>query len=136
MTIGPKAKLSAFAALWAAIRGQRRPGAPGLGALLGALPRLISGVLKGTYTGMGRSRLLWMAAALVYIVSPVDLIPEGMFMILGLGDDALVMTWLAGTILSETEAFLDWEAAPDHVAGGHDTYRDQAKGPVIPGEVL
>jgi uncharacterized membrane protein YkvA (DUF1232 family) len=45
----------------------------------------------------------------LYIVSPVDLIPEIVVPVLGLGDDALVAAWLAGVVLSETDAFLGWE---------------------------
>lgn len=111
-TSGTRGTRSAFAALWAALRLQRRPGSPGIGQQLSALPRLVSSVLKGRYPGMDKSRLLMMAAALAYIVSPIDLVPESMFFLLGLGDDAFVLSWLAGSILAETEAFLDWEGDP------------------------
>lgn len=124
MTTG---KLSAFAALWAALRGQRRPGAPGIGEQLLALPRLVQAVIKGSYGGMARSRLLMMAAALVYIVSPIDIVPEGIFMVLGLGDDALVLSWLAGAVLTETEAFLSWERGEVTTPAGER---------VVPGEVI
>ena len=106
-------KLSAFAALWQAIRGQRRSDAPALGEQMAALPRLIGGTLRGEYGGMGKGRLLAMIAALVYIVSPIDIIPEGLFMFFGLGDDAVVLSWLAGTVLAETEAFMRWERRED-----------------------
>jgi uncharacterized membrane protein YkvA (DUF1232 family) len=43
------------------------------------------------------------------VVSPIDVIPEAMFLVLGLVDDAVMVTWLAGSILSETERFLEWE---------------------------
>ena len=102
-------KLSAFAALWQAIRGQRRSDAPALGEQIAAFPRLIAQTLRGDYGGMGKARLLAMVAALVYIVSPVDVIPESLFMVLGLGDDAVVLSWLAGAVLAETEAFMRWE---------------------------
>lgn len=102
-------KLSAFAALWQAIRGQRRPDAPGLGEQMSALPRLLARTLRGADGGMGKGRLLAMVAALGYIVSPVDVIPESLFMFLGLGDDAFVLSWLAGAVLAETETFLRWE---------------------------
>lgn len=120
-------RLSAFAALWAALRMQRRPDAPAISRQLLALPRMLSGALKGTYTGMERSRLAMMALAVAYIVSPVDLMPESIFLIFGLGDDAVVLTWLAGAILSETEAFLDWE---DEAVPAADPHR------VVPSEVV
>lgn len=72
------------------------------------------------YDGLWRLGL--MAAALVYVVWPVDLIPELFLAPIGLIDDAVVVTWLAGAVLSETGRFLEWErrrqvAALPHWAG-------------------
>lgn len=117
-------KLSAFAALWQAIRGQRRPDAPSLLDQLLALPRMITATLRGSYPGMDRTRLFMMAAALAYIISPIDLIPETLFLVLGLGDDAIVLGWLAGAVLTETEAFLAWEG------------QEATDLRVVPGEVI
>jgi uncharacterized membrane protein YkvA (DUF1232 family) len=68
-------------------------------------------MIKATVTGKydGGWRLALMAAGLVYIVSPIDALPELALLALGLIDDAVVVTWLAGAVLSETERFLDWE---------------------------
>jgi uncharacterized membrane protein YkvA (DUF1232 family) len=52
-----------------------------------------------------------MLAATGYIVSPVDLIPEAVFPILGVADDAMVLSWLASRFVEETESFLEWERA-------------------------
>lgn len=134
MTTGPTpgqahfGKLSAFAALWAALRRQRGPAAPGFWEQLTALPRLISQVLKGQYHGMDKSRLAMMVGALAYIISPIDLIPESLFLVLGLTDDAFVLSWLAGAILAETEAFLHWEAG--------ESTEPPASQRVVPGEVI
>ena len=84
-----------------------RAGAPGLGRRFAALPRLIKATLKGEYDGW--RRLLLMAAAAVYIVSPIDLVPEMFLLVFGLIDDAFVLTWLAGAFLAETDRFLAWE---------------------------
>jgi uncharacterized membrane protein YkvA (DUF1232 family) len=51
-----------------------------------------------------------MVLAGLYIVSPIDVLPEAFFLIFGLIDDAFVVTWLTGAVLSETERFLGWEA--------------------------
>jgi uncharacterized membrane protein YkvA (DUF1232 family) len=122
-------KLSAFAALWQAIRGQRRPDAPSIMEQLIAFPRMVTATLRGTYPGMDKTRLLMMAGALAYIISPLDLVPEGLFMVLGLGDDAVVLSWLAGAELAETEAFLAWEA--DEASPASATTPG-----VVPGEVI
>jgi uncharacterized membrane protein YkvA (DUF1232 family) len=126
-------RMSAFAALWQALRGQRGPDAPPLGEQLRALPRLVSMTLRGQYPGMDRGRLLMMAMALVYVVSPVDVMPEALLLLAGFGDDALVLGWLAGAVLTETEAFLAWEAEGAGVRGGADPGR---RGRTIPGEVV
>ena len=65
---------------------------------------------KGEYDG--GMRLALMAAATAYIVSPIDVIPEAFFFVFGLADDAVMVTWLAGTVLGETERFLEWEKEP------------------------
>jgi uncharacterized membrane protein YkvA (DUF1232 family) len=108
---------AAMTALWTALRGSRR-GGPGLGARLGALPRMTWAILTGRYDG--KARLAAMALAGAYIVSPVDLIPDwfAVFFGLGLVDDAAVAVWLAGAVLSETERFLAWERRRDQVIPG------------------
>ena len=39
--------------------------------------------------------------------------------IFGLADDAVMVTWLAGSVLAETERFLEWEARRSSVIPGH-----------------
>jgi Protein of unknown function (DUF1232) len=98
------------------------PGTPGLGRRITAIPRLIKASIKGEYDG--GMRLFLMAAASVYIVSPIDAIPEAIFLFVGLIDDAFVTSWLVGTLLAETERFLEWE-------------KNQGRGPaVVPGEAI
>jgi uncharacterized membrane protein YkvA (DUF1232 family) len=111
--LGRKAALTA---LWTALRASRR--GPGLGARLGALPRMVWAILTGRYDG--KARLAAMAVAGAYIVSPVDLIPDWFAPLFGLGliDDAGVALWLAGAVLSETERFLLWEAERARVIPG------------------
>jgi uncharacterized membrane protein YkvA (DUF1232 family) len=96
---------AALAALWSALRASR--GGPTLGDRLGALPRLIGATLRGRYDGKGR--LLGMVLATIYILVPVDLVPELLLGPVGLVDDSVVAVWLAGAVLSETERYLHWE---------------------------
>ncbi len=128
-------RMSAFTALWRTLRGQRRPGSPPVGDQLRALPRMARMTLRGQYQGLDRGRLLLMGLALVYVVSPIDLMPEAMLLVAGLGDDALVLSWLAGTVLSETEAFLAWERERVEGSDGADG-RGRPRGRTIPGEVI
>ena len=92
---------------WTALLRVFRPGTPGLGRRLAAIPRMISATVRGEYDG--RSRLAMMAAAGALIVSPIDVVPEAFFLVLGLVDDAAMVAWLAGALLDETERFLEWE---------------------------
>lgn len=82
------------------------PASPGIGRRLAALPRMIKESVRGRYDG--GKRLLLMAAASLYIISPLDAVPD-FLLPFGIVDDAFVITWLFGTLLSETERFLDWE---------------------------
>lgn len=93
-----------------------RPGTPGLGRRLLAVPRMIRATMRGEYDGGGRLMLLALSA--VYIVSPVDAVPELVLMVLGLIDDAAVAVYFAGALLDETERFLAWEQARDRVIDG------------------
>ena len=115
---------AAMTALWRAISGRRRPGGPSVLQQLAALPRLVAATLGGRYPGMTRGRLGLMALALLYVVSPMDVVPEAALLLVGVADDAMVLAWLAGALLSETDAFLTWE-------------KDSGRRPdVVPGEVV
>ena len=107
-------------ALLKAVRPVMEPGSPGLGERAGSVPRLVRATLNGTYTGVTKGRLALMLAATGYIVSPLDFIPEAIVPVLGIADDALVLSWLATRFVEETERFLEWEAAQFGVpyAGG------------------
>jgi uncharacterized membrane protein YkvA (DUF1232 family) len=93
------------------IRGAR--GGPSLGKRLAALPRMMAATAKGQYDGGVRVAL--MAVATAYVVSPIDVIPEAFLLVVGLADDAVMITWLAGAVLAETERFLEWERQRDRV---------------------
>ncbi|SCL19011.1 YkvA family protein [Micromonospora inyonensis] len=106
---------AAFAALARALMAGAR-GGPSLGARVAALPRMIKATARGEYDG--GLRLALMTAAAAYVVSPVDLVPELFLTVLGLVDDAVMVTWLAGSVLAETERFLEWEARRASVIPG------------------
>jgi uncharacterized membrane protein YkvA (DUF1232 family) len=98
------------------------PGTPGLGRRIRAFPRMVMATLRGQYDG--GFRMFLMAAASLYIVSPIDALPELFLSVFGLIDDAVVASWLIGTLMAETERFLEWEKL-------------QGRGPyVVPGDVL
>ena len=105
-------RTAAFTALGRALTSGAR-GGPSLSKRLAALPRMIKASARGEYDG--GKRLVLMAAATAYVVSPIDLVPEAFLFLVGLADDAVMIAWLAGTVLSETERFLEWEKQRDRV---------------------
>ncbi|HYN28800.1 MAG TPA: YkvA family protein, partial [Dermatophilaceae bacterium] len=88
-------------------------------------------------------RLLAIAAAAGYVVSPVDLLPEGVLGLFGLADDAMVMSWLAAQLVAETEDFLIWEKGAGRFGGrstggtaGRGAAPSRAAGQTVPGKVV
>lgn len=103
------ARLASVVAVARAVRMAVRPGGPSMGERAGAVPRMVRATFSGDYVGVSKARLLMMLAAAGYLISPLDLIPEAVLPIVGLADDALVLSWLATRLVEETEAFLEWE---------------------------
>jgi len=105
-------------ALWNATLGARRSGAPGLRERMKALPRMVRLSLTGQYRQLSRMRLAALALGAVYVLSPIDLVPELILPLIGWADDAVVLAWVLGALLVETETFLAWEAAQNRVLPG------------------
>jgi len=114
----PKRRLAALTVLWRAVTRGQRPGAPGLGERLGAVPRMVREALSGRYAALGRTRLALLGLALAYLISPVDFVPEAVVPLLGLVDDGVLAVWLAGAFLAETDEFLGWERAQPVIVEG------------------
>ena len=91
------------------LRTALRPGSAGLLERAAAVPRMLRAMLRGEYHGTTVGHVAMLAAAVAYVVSPVDLMPEALFGVLGIGDDAVVVTWLVAALVHDTEDFLTWE---------------------------
>jgi len=107
----------ALIALWQVWQASQKPGAPSVGELFKATPRMLGAWAGGRYRGISTGRVLAMLAATGYLVSPIDLVPEGLFAFVGLVDDAAVAAWLAGVLLDETSRFAEWERLMPRAAG-------------------
>ncbi|MBP2704598.1 DUF1232 domain-containing protein [Microbispora sp. RL4-1S] len=101
-------KAGRAAAAYRAYREVSRPGAPGLGTRLRALPRMLRAGMRGGYPGMTKRKLAMLGLAVAYIVSPVDVIPD---FLLGIGvvDDFGVFLWLMTALLGESGRYVEWE---------------------------
>ena len=146
-------RTAAFTALWRALTAAHR-GGPNLAERVGSLPRLAWASLRGEYDGT--ARFMMMGLATLYVVSPIDAVPEILLGPLGLIDDGIVVAWVVGTFLAETDRFIAWEQlygrgkarrsargaygpgqAPGQrpasgTAGGNAPYGDVVDGEVIP----
>lgn len=109
-----RGRLSAAARV---LREARKPGSPGVGARLVAVPRMIGATLTGKYPGLSRAKLLLLGAGAGYIVSPIDAVPEAFLLAFGVVDDIGIAMWLATALLLETDQFLAWERANKVVEG-------------------
>ncbi|GID26597.1 YkvA family protein [Paractinoplanes brasiliensis] len=105
-------RTAAFTALAKALMAGAR-GGPSLSTRIAAIPRMMKATTRGQYDG--GLRLAMMAAATAYVLSPIDVIPEAFLLVVGLADDAVMVAWLAGSVLAETERFLEWERAQDRI---------------------
>ena len=99
-----------------ALRTALRPGTPSMGERATSVPRLLRATFRGEYTGTSRGRLLMIVAAVAYVVSPIDVVPEAFLSVFGLADDAVVASWIAAALVNETESFLRWERTSGPVA--------------------
>lgn len=94
---------------WGLYRETRRPGAPGLLRRLFAAPRLVSAVLRRSYPGLSRAKLIgFVVLVALYVISPVDAIPD-VIPVLGWTDDSAVVLWFLTGLLRESGRYVDWE---------------------------
>ncbi len=104
------ARLSTGRSAWGLYRETRRPGAPGLLRRLFSTPRLVVAVLRRRYPGLSRGKLLaFTLLAAVYVVSPLDAIPD-VIPVLGWTDDSAVVLWFLTGLVRESGRYVEWEA--------------------------
>jgi len=81
------------------------------------LARLLKAWKRGSYRGLSMRTIVSLAAALLYIVSPIDLLPDFIPGI-GLIDDAAVLALLLHSLAQDLAAFRIWEQNRDGVSSG------------------
>ncbi|ALM53302.1 YkvA family protein [Halomonas huangheensis] len=67
---------------------------------------MLQDVASGRYRPVPWSAIGWMAAALAYLVSPIDLIPD-FLMLFGIIDDVVIVSWLLTKV---DHALMDYRA--------------------------
>jgi len=102
------AKATRAAAVWRTYREVSKPGTPGLMTRLRAIPRMIGAATRGRYDGLGKGKLGLMALGVVYMISPIDVVPDFLVLV-GVADDFGVFLWLMASLLGESGRYVDWE---------------------------
>lgn len=122
-----KLRWAAVASIAQQAKVAAEPGSPSLSRRVAALPGLVRDVLNGRYLGMSQGKLALVALALLYVVSPADLLPEAVLPLVGITDDALVIAWIAAALNRETDSYLRWQhnlrnTVPSTVVYDHPRY--------------
>ena len=79
-------------------------------AYLQTMLRLVRAHHRGEYDQVSKDALMWIIAALNYLVDPFDLIPDKT-PFLGFVDDATVIAFAAGKTRQTLDDFMTWETA-------------------------
>jgi uncharacterized membrane protein YkvA (DUF1232 family) len=88
-----------------AVRASR--GRHPLGQRLGAVLPMLRDSFTGRWVGAPRGRLVAALLGLVYVVSPIDLMPEVLLGPFGLGDDLAIAAVAVAALMSSAEEWLD-----------------------------
>lgn len=92
-----------------AYRDVTRPGTPGLGARLRAIPRMLKATMRGDYPAMGKGKLAMMAVGVLYLISPIDVVPEAFLLAVGVVDDFGMFLWLMASLIGQGGDYVEWE---------------------------
>ena len=73
-----------------------------------ALVRLVVAYARGHYRQIPFDKLVVVVAGLIYVVSPIDVIPDAI-PVAGFVDDVTVIGWVLKMVREEVDAFREWE---------------------------
>ncbi|TDD58265.1 DUF1232 domain-containing protein [Kribbella antibiotica] len=78
-----------------------------------ALPRLIRAARSGAYGELPKSRMTLWVFALVYLISPIDILPD-LLPVIGVTDDAGVLVWLLTSVSTAAGLYINHERKQVH----------------------
>ncbi|UXX81210.1 YkvA family protein [Reichenbachiella carrageenanivorans] len=70
--------------------------------------RMVKAHLAGDYREFPWRTILLMVGALIYFITPIDMIPD-VIPVLGLTDDISIIFWIYRSVQEDIEKFEDWE---------------------------
>jgi len=74
-----------------------------------ALVRMVREARAGRYRRLPQQTLIAVAAGLLYLINPFDLLPD-MLPAIGLLDDATILAWVVSQVRNDLEHFRAWES--------------------------
>jgi uncharacterized membrane protein YkvA (DUF1232 family) len=102
---------------WQIYSETRAPGAPGLWERITSVPRMLKAVKRGHYKGLSAGKVGLLVFGMIYIVSPIDAVPD-FIPFIGVADDLGVAMWLLATLVGASGEFLRWERTRAGVVEG------------------
>ena len=78
--------------------------------------RLLRAWASGRYREIPWDSLVAIAAAVIYFVMPVDMIPD-FILSLGLIDDVALIGWILSSVRHDVDHFIEWEKSDSPAAG-------------------
>ncbi|MEL7004311.1 MAG: DUF1232 domain-containing protein [Bacteroidota bacterium] len=79
-------------------------------ARIKVITRMVKSYRKGLYRDIEWQTLVLLVAALVYFITPIDLIPD-FVPITGFVDDITVVVWIYNKLQSEIDKYIAWETS-------------------------
>ena len=74
---------------------------------LALLSDYISDIVHGRYHNYSKSSIILALAGIIYVVSPLDIIPD--FLFFGFVDDIAIITWAVSKIGGELSKYAQWK---------------------------
>lgn len=71
---------------------------------------MLADVLRGRYRPIPWTAIGWMLAAFVYLVSPLDLIPD-FLLVIGVLDDVVIVGWMLTRVDRSLAPYRQWREA-------------------------
>lgn len=109
-----------------AVRASR--GRHPLGQRVAAVPPMLRDAFTGRWSGAPRGRLTLGLLGLLYVISPLDFLPELLLGPFGLGDDFAIAAVAVAALLSSAE---DWLEQGDESAASNPAAADVIQGVVV-----
>ncbi len=85
----------------------------------------VKDVASGRYKGYNKTHLTLIVAAILYVVSPLDIIPD-FLIVAGLVDDAAIIAWAFNEMGKELSKYKEAQEALDKIKGSEEAESSKA----------